>query len=146
MIVITNYKEILPWVLTHPPPSKHGKGFSFREDYAVSMDVAGRGRLVVQIKKGFWTDLESFPLLIRPIYDRTGPGKAPATIHDALYQLTTAKLNGVQIRVSRRLADAVYRAGLVSEKDWQRRSKWFGLRIGGWYTWWKYRRAEKKRL
>lgn len=94
-----------------------------------------------EASKGFITDYSSVPYFARPIvrFDRT---RSAGIIHDKLYQ--TGKNNGEKI--SRWASDMAWRRiaqyGTNHANFAQAWSLWLGLRIGGWVTWRKYRKAD----
>ena len=87
------------------------------------------------IHAGFRTDFNSIPRGLWNILPPTDYGEA-AVIHDYLYQF-----NGVE----RGMADDIYREilTLLGAPRWKRRLMWSGVRLGGWWAWRKYRKAEQ---
>lgn len=91
---------------------------------------------VIQVPKGFVTDLASIPRLLWRILPPIGAYDAAAVIHDFLY-----RTNGV----TRKQADAVFNEAMALHQvsALVRWAMYRGVRLGGWVPWNKYRKAEK---
>lgn len=91
-------------------------------------------------EKGFRTDLSSYPALTRFIvrFDRVAQA---GIMHDKAY-----KDRFGDTRVTRAYADQMWReiaiSGVTRANKTQAWISWIGLRLGGWFTWHKYRKAE----
>lgn len=94
----------------------------------------------ITVDAGFTTDFNSQPRVLWNVLPPTEYGES-AVLHDDLYR--EGKLNGVVI--DRELADRVHREFLI----WRGAPKWkvgayfYGLRLGGWLVWRRYRKAEE---
>lgn len=99
---------------------------------------------LIAVPKGFITDLASVPWIAQIIIPKIGKQNRSSIIHDYLYQ--TGNINGNKI--TRKIADKIYLGLMQSRKvpKWNRNTQYSGLRVGGWYTWNKYRREEKRKV
>lgn len=90
------------------------------------------------------SDLSSFPWFIRMVIPTTVLVKSPFQ-HDHHYK---EQPDDPQTKkpITRKRSDQLYRDSAFAEGLDERRAKRFyiGLRAGGWITWRKYRRADKK--
>ncbi len=109
---------------------------------------------IVTVPSGFLTDFNSIP---RGLWNLLPPDENPeaGVGHDFLYRcggFTVPYDDGAMEwrAVTRAAADAVHREILemVDAEEpgaaprWKRQAMYLGLRIGGWWTWRTYRRAE----
>jgi len=125
----------------------------FRESAGLSVDVLDDGRRQLKraliyridgiqyvVPSGFITDYSSLPALYRPFvrFDRVDYA---GVVHDCAYK---TRFGG---NMKRKQADALWRAIAMhgsNGANWaQAWSGYVGLRIGGWITWNKYRKADK---
>ncbi len=91
----------------------------------------------ITVPAGFVTDYSSHPALSRFIV-RFDKVDYAGVVHDWLYQTG---------EMSRSKADKIWRRvaqyGTHSANWAQAWSSWLGIRLGGWRTWRKYRKADK---
>lgn len=85
-------------------------------------------QLEMRIPAGFLTDLASIPKVLRNVLDVNGCSRAPAILHDALYNC---------LETSRAFADGMLQYALIAygagpATAW---AYWAGVRIGGWHPW-----------
>jgi hypothetical protein len=92
----------------------------------------------VTVPSGFRTDLASIPRPLWNILPPIGRYDRAAVVHDLLYQRRTAG-------VDRGLADVVLREAMevCGVGAWTRRAIYWGVRLGGWRTWNRYRAADQ---
>lgn len=106
----------------------------------------GPERIIIPV--GFITDFASIPRLLWPVLPPTGRYGKAAVIHDWLYQKRIIEIPGLPgFRLCDRAeADHILLEGMqVLTVNWPTRSTVYsGVRVGGWYPWGKYRRAEAK--
>lgn len=97
----------------------------------------------IEVPQHFITDFNSQPRLLWNILPPTEYGEA-AALHDLLYR--TGKWNGVAI--DRAFADRVHREFVrwKGAPAWKVDAYYYGLRLGGWLVWRKYRTAEAERV
>lgn len=110
-----------------------GLPFVLYETFTYYSAVLGR---LIEVPKGFVTDLASVPRVLWRILPPFGAYDHAAVVHDFLY-----RTNGV----TRAEADAVFREAMVMTQV-GRVTRWLlytGVRMGGWVPWNKYRKAEK---
>lgn len=88
------------------------------------------------IPVGFWTDLAS-----TGIFSPLNKTMLPAILHDYLY--ATQKLDNKKIK--RKLADKIFLSAMKTTKVslWKRNMYYYGVRVGGWKTWNKYKKKLK---
>lgn len=92
---------------------------------------------VIVVPRGFNTDLASIPIGVRNIISPIGRYDKAAVVHDWLY-----RVNGV---TRKQADDVLLEAMKVSNvKGWQQKVIYWGVRIGGWVSWNKYRKLDKK--
>lgn len=105
------------------------------EEFRCCSEIVGE----VVIPVGFITDFNSTPRLLWNLVPPTEYGEA-ALPHDLLYR--TGRLNGEPI--DRQTADRVHREFMLwrGAPAWKAAAMYAGLRLGGWYPWRRYRRAE----
>ncbi len=113
--------------------------------YILGPDTSGKER--VEVPKGFVTDFASVPRPLWNILPPTGKYGKAAVIHDFLYQrrAVTTFLNGLAIRfVERGEADAILNEGMevLGVSRFTRWIVYYGVRIGGWAAWKRYRDTE----
>ena len=98
---------------------------------------------ILRVPVGLTTDFASIPWGLRNILSPTGRYGKAAVVHDMLYKTRGA---GTHL-VWRDEADAVLLEGMevLDVPRWQRWAIYAGIRLGGWLTWWRYRRMEKRR-
>jgi transcription elongation factor Elf1 len=106
-------------------PKVDGHKFILLEDWTV---ILNRESLV--IPQGFWTDLASTGIL-SPL----NASMLPAILHDYLYY--KQKVNGKTI--TREDADEFFFAGMKTTKFFFATVYFWGVRIGGWKPWNKYK-------
>lgn len=113
-----------------------GKTWILLTPFSVQSDVLG-GTLRVQA--GFVTDFNSVPLGLWNLLPPVCFGEA-AVAHDKLYQEGT----WLGLPIDRGTADRVHREFVIwkGAPGWKVRAYYFGLRLFGWATWQKYRRAD----
>jgi Protein of unknown function (DUF1353) len=128
-----------------------GEKWWLQSQYRCVSDTLG----LIVIEAGFITDFNSVPRLLTNILPREEYGEA-ALPHDYLY--LHGGVNGKKI--SRGDADRVHRefvvwagvrvcdaAGQVTRVGdtprWKVDALYYGLRLFGWVTWWRYRRRDR---
>lgn len=102
-----------------------------------------KDRWLIEAPAGFLTDYASIPRLLWAIIPPRGRYNRPAIIHDFLYRYApTDPVTGVACTQAR--ADAILREACENcdDRPTQRWAIWSGLRLGGWWTWRKYRKAD----
>lgn len=103
----------------------------------------------VVVPAGFSTDLASIPRLVQPLIPKEGKYNRPAVVHDWLYANGSIGPKGglVSRPVARATADAVLREAMASLLVDAERAEliYMGVRVGGWYPWRKYRKADHVR-
>jgi hypothetical protein len=111
-------------------------GFPFVLLEPLVYDSALLQRTIV-VPAGFKTDYASIPRILWVALPPVGRYDKDAVVHDFLYQH-----NGV----TRKQADDVLREAMeVSRvRRSQRDTIYAGVRVGGWWTWRKYRKADKR--
>lgn len=89
------------------------------------------------VYKGFVSDFASIPRIFHPILPKLGLYSEPSIVHDFLYE------SGL---FSKKESDKIfdYLNKLYGVKPWKRRAIYYGLRIGGWVAWNKYRKKDRK--
>lgn len=111
--------------------SDEGKSATLMRE--ICYDVFG---IHYDVPGGTTTDFASIPRMLRFIYPKEGRHRRAAILHDYLYQ--TGK-------VSRRVADQIFLE--VMRQDgvayWRRCSMYWGVRLGGWVAYNRYRKEEK---
>lgn len=114
-----------------------GKGKWRLEDEFVFWSRYGK----IVVPKGFVTDFASVPPLPLAYLLTKNASKVGAATHDFLYR--EGKID--DYKLTRQQADDLMCDLMILEGVtwWQRRMIRFGLRIGGWWTWNKYRKADK---
>lgn len=102
----------------------------------------------VTVPTGFVTDFASIPRLLRVQWPSPGGlWDLPAVVHDFLYNCAAVQhVNGSTRIVNRGEADQVFRdamdvMGVRESAEW---CIYRGVRIGGWVTWRRYRKAEER--
>jgi len=90
------------------------------------------------VPKGFVTDLTSFY--------KEGKHTPAAVCHDADYAKGYIFANGCKVQITRREADQRLVRGMteLGVPKTQRRLIWYGVRLGGWRPWRKYRKAQRQ--
>jgi len=113
---------------------KGGFPFILTESLGYVTNVEGKGTFFVP--KGFQTDLASIPQILWNILPPIGAYDAAAVLHDFLY--VTGYLP------ERGQADAVLEEAMkvLGVGDTKRRLIYWGVRLGGWRIWRKYRAAK----
>jgi hypothetical protein len=85
------------------------------------------GYEIIDVPKGFVTDLASVPRLPFLFTLFGGRARHAAVIHDWLYS---------ERKVSRELADAIFFRAMAHNQGWfTRTAMWLGVRVGGWAIW-----------
>ena len=100
--------------------------------------------ILVRVEPGTESDGASIPWFARwPFTPDRQSLLRQAFIHDELHRRQRAKLHGEWIKVTRSLADAIFRRAMEEEgvNFLGRWTVWAGLRIGGWVAWNRSRRA-----
>lgn len=89
--------------------------------------------VTITVPAGFKTDFSSVPRGFRWLVSVTD-GIEGSIVHDRLYRLPGT--------YTRSFADSVMEAMDRQQLGWfRRKSKWLGVRAGGWYTWRRARRG-----
>lgn len=107
----------------------------------------GNRRIIA--RAGFYTDFLSIPAVMRPFFSRTGKSAAAGVIHDALYStqayLTDSMRDTYPHGLNRKQADRLLKATALELGESKARANtlYWGVRIGGWYVWNKYRKESK---
>lgn len=99
---------------------------------------------LIEATAGFLTDFASIPWLIWFLIPPRGKFNRPGVIHDFLYRFApTDPKTGVACTQAR--ADAIIREACENcdVRFTRRWAIWAGLRLGGWWTWRKYRKADR---
>ena len=112
-----------------------GRRAEILSDFVYESDELG----TITVPAGFVTDFHSIPRglwNILPPWDH----KPAAVVHDFLYK--EGEANGEP--VNRGQADRTYNQILEDEgaPTWRRRLQYRGVRLGGWRSWGKYRKAD----
>lgn len=99
-----------------------------------------RGLVNIIIPKGFVTDFASIPKAVQmmPGFEVNGLSRAPAVLHDFLYQRRGVFENmGRKVHFSRAQVDAMFRIALAEcGVPWHVRwAMYMGVRVGGWLFW-----------
>lgn len=107
-------------------------------EYAVG---AATSKLIITIPAGFITDFASIPRIFWNILPPTGKYGKAAVVHDLLYREPRLLVKGQWRPIVRKTADCILlEAMTVLGVDWfQKDIIYYGVRLGGWLTWWKYR-------
>lgn len=97
----------------------------------------------IVVPAGFKTDLASIPRPLWAILPPIGKYDAAAVIHDALYQWGSLEPQRAGHVVDRAQADAVLREAMTAcrVRRTQRWAIYAGVRLGGAFTWRRYRRS-----
>ncbi len=111
-------------------------GFPFTLIQSLTYVSAVFGGTIV-VPQGFQTDLASIPQILENILPRVGRYDKAAVVHDFLYQ--TAYKN-----VSRWEADYILNEAMrvCGVEHWKRWAIYYGVRMGGWCVWDKYRHQD----
>jgi len=106
-------------------------------DYAVGSKDSN---VIIHIPVGFITDFASVPQVLWNLVPPTGTYGKAAVVHDALYR--NPVVMGLQI--DRFLADSIFfEAMTVLNVKWlTKRILYWGVRLGGFVTWNRYRNRE----
>jgi hypothetical protein len=85
---------------------------------------------------GFKTDFASIPQILWNILPPVGAYDKAAVVHDFLYAHE-------RITQKRKLADQILREAMEALHviEWKRKAIYWGVRIGGWWVWHKYRKG-----
>jgi hypothetical protein len=108
------------------------------------------GNFVVKAPAGWVTDLTSIPSFL-PL-KKEGLHTPASIIHDVLYAEGEIRMeqSGVfqTVPVTRKEADQIYREAMktLHVKKIKRRLIYWGVRMGGWRAWGRYRKGKKSRL
>lgn len=124
-----------------------GRGWQILEPFTYRLGGAD-GPEYVRVGVGFVTDFASMPRLLKLRWPSPGgPWDKPTVIHDCLYQERKVynELSGGYRLVDRGEADAIFNeamtvTGTLLTSRW---AIYSGVRIGGWWAWRKYRKAER---
>jgi hypothetical protein len=102
---------------------------------SLSYDSAALER-TIRVPRGFVTDLASIPRLLWNVLPPIGAYDAAAVVHDWLYRsggCSRAEADRVLLEAMRACnVDALQRGAIYA-----------GVRVGGWVTWGKYRKAAR---
>lgn len=114
--------------------------FVVREPFEFLSEVA---EAVIHVPVGMTTDFTSVPIGLRNLLSPTGRHGKAAVVHDMLYRFGRIGSR----RTNRAEADLVLLEGMqvLEVPGWQQVVIYGGIRLGGWLTWWRYRRAERAR-
>jgi hypothetical protein len=117
------------------PFTDNGRSLILSHDFRY-VDVLDGTPIDVLIPKGFTTDFNSTP---RPMWVWFPPWECPeaGVIHDGLYRNPGTFSRGDIDRIHRRLME------IKGERKSKRTAAWWGIRLGGWVPWHKYREAEQ---
>lgn len=100
---------------------------------------------IITIPAGSRSDLQSIPPLVWPIFGHPLDEYAvTGFFHDELYKHPD---NGVDAPRTRKRCDAIYlEMNIVLGCPWWKRTgKYLGIRLGGWWGWNRYRKADRNR-
>lgn len=94
------------------------------------------GRDLLRIPAGFETDFASVPRALWVIFPPAGLYSRAAVFHDWLYQFGA---------MSRADADRAFLVAMTAlgVPWWQREAMYYGVRIGGWLAWRKYKKQRE---
>lgn len=104
----------------------------------------------VTVPVGFITDFASVPKVFHNILPPTGPYGKAAVIHDMLYQTRlvgwTMESYSYARYVEREEADRIFKEAMevLGVSSHTIRTMYWGVRLGGWATWNRYRKAEER--
>lgn len=100
----------------------------------------------LEVPAGFTTDFASIPRIFSAVIPTRGRYNRPAIVHDFLYQHAPADPTTGRYCTQAR-ADSILREACENcdVRLTQRWAIYLGLRIGGWWTWWKYRHDDRQR-
>lgn len=95
--------------------------------------------MVIEVPKGFKTDLASIPRLFQWLISVNGLHRAAAILHDYLYQEKPDWC-------TRALADQIFLEAMkvAGETWWRRRAMYTAVRLGGWLYWRECRKCKKE--
>jgi hypothetical protein len=113
--------------------------FELVEEFDFASDTLER---IVRIPVGFVTDFASIPPPFCAIWPPTGPYGKAAVVHDMLYQhpeCLTPRVTWMQANRTLLEGMSALRVGLVT-----RYAIFWGVCLGGWVTWLRYRRQERR--
>lgn len=100
---------------------------------------------LITVPAGFETDFASIPRALTWLIPARGPYNRPAIIHDFLYRFAphdpTTNHYCTQARADQILREACENC---DDRFSQRWAIFVGLKLGGWLTWRKYRRAAEQ--
>jgi hypothetical protein len=98
---------------------------------------------LIEVPAGFETDFASIPRMLWAIIPPRGRYNRPAIIHDFLYRYAPVDPLTKKACTQAR-ADAIIKEGCENCDDrvTRRWTIFLGLKIGGWATWRRYRKAE----
>lgn len=116
-------------------PLSDGKTWVIRSDFGYDVGAEGSGD-VIDVPPGFHTDFASVPRLLWWVFPPWGKYGNAAVIHDFLYwtqQRTRAASDSI-------LYEAM---GVLNVVAWQKYPIYWGVRLFGWWVWW---RNPKRRL
>lgn len=90
---------------------------------------------IVEVPKGFVTDLASIPFLLRPVFHVNGKHRYAAVLHDYLY----SKKGKIQYKrcISRKACDVIFYQAMRKSgvPSWKAHIMYYGVRIGGRPSW-----------
>jgi len=115
-------------------PKSNGHKFEVMEFWIIIVNA-----ITVMIPQGFWTDLAS-----TGIFSPLNETMLPAILHDWLYYQQTM----VGQPIKRKVADKIFLAGMKTTKVnvFKRNMYYYGVRLGGWKTWNRYKKIKLKKL
>ncbi len=103
--------------------------------------LTSRGRVFI-VPPEFETDFASIPRLLWSLVGSPAGGRyrRAAVLHDYLYA------HGAALWLKRSEADAVFREAMLVSGVTPAKARiiYYGVRIGGWITWRRYRKQEKQ--
>lgn len=104
-----------------------------------------RGGFSVKVPTAWVTDLTSIPWWI-PFLRREGEHTPASVVHDVVYAKGTVMKGEKEVEVDRPFADKdVYLRAMeeLNTPPLRRKVIYWGVRLGGWYSWGRYRRKQR---
>ncbi len=136
-LVVTPLNDGRTWRIIHSTEDEN------RFAYEVGEEGSG---LVIEPPALFQTDFASVPRMLWWLFPSWGRYGNAAVIHDYLYQhgyLTyPSHENSEPYHPTRKHADKIFleAMGVLRTKKWQKYLIYWGVRVGGWYSWKKAHR------
>ena len=117
-------------------PLPDGRRWELLEEFDYYLGSLESG-MYIRVPKGFITDFASIPRLFWTILPPWGKYGKAAVLHDYLYHSQ---------KFIRELCDAIFLEAMVvlGVKKWKRFLLYFGVRIGGWLPYKRYKKAKEK--